>query len=162
MRVFGKVVFWGIGGAGIVFTLYLLASAVLSIPGWLLGLVSARDMAMGVGAVLVVALMGWVVSWQARLQARLRKRARLHTLHSGVRRYAEEAHAENMRILASEGPDVLMAKMRERYLPEWERDLAERERWLLSEKESGRLEPGAAEMELKRLRDYRSRRRAAD
>ena len=29
LRVFGKVVFWGIGGAGIVFTLYLLASAVL-------------------------------------------------------------------------------------------------------------------------------------
>ena len=70
--------------------------------------------------------------------------------------------AENIRILASEGPDALMAKMRERYLPEWERDLAERERWLLSEEESGGLKPGVAEMELKRLRDYRSRRRASD
>ena len=70
--------------------------------------------------------------------------------------------AENMRLLASEGPDVLMAKIRERYLPEWERDLAEKERWLLSEKESGGLGPDVVKMELKRLRDYRSRRRAAD
>ena len=70
--------------------------------------------------------------------------------------------AENMRILASEGPDVLMAKIQERYLPEWEQDLAERERWLLSKKESGGLEPDVVERELKRLRDYRSQRRASD
>ena len=86
----------------------------------------------------------------------------LRRMRRDLKTTADKQMAEHMRILASEGPDVLMAKIRENYLPEWERDLAERERWLLSKKESGGLEPEVVEKELKRLRDYRSRRRAGD
>ena len=92
----------------------------------------------------------------------IRRSLWLRRLRQDLKTTAEEQMAENLRTLSSEGPDVLTAKIRERYLPEWERDLAERERWLLSEKEPGGMGPDAVEMELKRLRDYRSRRRATD
>ena len=91
----------------------------------------------------------------------VKRRLWLRRTRRDLKTAAEEQMAENMRILESEGPDVLKDKIRERYLPEWERDLAERERWLLSKKESGGLEPDVVETELKRLRDYRAQRRTA-